>query len=362
MTMPALQRLRERFPEAIISLVTPAKLADLWRGHPAVDNVLAFDSHAGLLSLARRIRGLECSLAVIFPNSPRTALECWLGRVPLRVGHRRPWRNLFLTHAVPPRRDELPMRKRTPGEIASLCARPPENVSPRLPAEAHHIHQYLSLVAALGADATPCRPFLPVSVEEQSVFRRKFGLPTDRLVLGINVGAEYGPAKRWPLDRFIAAAKTLHARTGCHWLVLGGPSDIGLAEVLVQGVREGGPSDEGGKGPVWTTNVAGQTTLRELCAAMKCCSVVLTNDTGPMHVAAAAGTPVVVPFGSTSMEMTCPGLPGDARHHLLSARAPCSPCFQRVCPIDFRCMNGISVAQVVDAVLASLEHVPVDRS
>jgi heptosyltransferase-2 len=85
-------------------------------------------------------------------------------------------------------------------------------------------------------------------------------------------------------------------------------------------------------------------------ALLKLCRVVLTNDTGPMHVAAALGTPVVVPFGSTSPELTGPGLPGDARHQLLRSETPCSPCFRRVCPIDFRCMTGISPDRVVEAV------------
>ena len=104
-------------------------------------------------------------------------------------------------------------------------------------------------------------------------------------------------------------------------------------------------------------NVSGQTTLRELMALLKSCRVLLTNDTGPMHVAAALGTPVVAPFGSTSPELTGPGLPGDARHKLLKSDAPCSPCFLRECPIDFRCMNGISVERVVSAELAAQRRV-----
>ena len=100
-------------------------------------------------------------------------------------------------------------------------------------------------------------------------------------------------------------------------------------------------------------NLAGQTSLRELMSLLKLCRVLLTNDSGPMHVAAALGTPVVVPFGSTSPELTGPGLPGDPRHRLLKSDAPCSPCFLRECPIDFRCMNGISVERVVEAVLVS---------
>src|ERR1035438_4329585 len=92
-------------------------------------------------------------------------------------------------------------------------------------------------------------------------------------------------------------------------------------------------------------NLAGQTSLRELMALLKQCRVLLTNDTGPMHVAAALGTPVVVPFGSTLPELSGPWLPGDPRHRLLKSDAPCSPCFLRECPIDFRCMNGLSVGR-----------------
>ena len=102
-------------------------------------------------------------------------------------------------------------------------------------------------------------------------------------------------------------------------------------------------------------NLAGQTSLRELMALLKLCRVLLTNDTGPMHVAAALGTPVVVPFGSTSPELTGPGLPGDPRHRLLKSDAPCSPCFLRECPIDFRCLNGIGSDRVVAAVLEAVQ-------
>ena len=97
--------------------------------------------------------------------------------------------------------------------------------------------------------------------------------------------------------------------------------------------------------------LAGKTSLRELMSLLKLCRVLLTNDTGPMHVAAALGTPVVAIFGSTSPELTGPGFPNELRHQILKSDAPCSPCFLRECPIDFRCMNGIGVEQVVEAVL-----------
>jgi heptosyltransferase-2 len=103
-------------------------------------------------------------------------------------------------------------------------------------------------------------------------------------------------------------------------------------------------------------NLAGRTSLRQLMAWLKLCKVVLTNDSGPMHLAAALGTPVVVPFGSTSPELTGPGLPGNPapRHRLLRAQPGCAPCFRRDCPIDFRCMTGLSVERVTEAVLGVL--------
>jgi heptosyltransferase-2 len=98
--------------------------------------------------------------------------------------------------------------------------------------------------------------------------------------------------------------------------------------------------------------------LRDLCAALKACDVVLTNDSGPMHVAAAVGTPVVAIFGSTAPELTGPGLPGEHRHVLLRGAAGCAPCFLRHCPIDLRCLKAVSVEQVVQAVLDEVRRLP----
>ncbi|MCU0787562.1 MAG: lipopolysaccharide heptosyltransferase II, partial [Verrucomicrobia bacterium] len=170
----------------------------------------------------------------------------------------------------------------------------------------------------------------------------KFAIAPDRRWLGLNAGAEYGPAKRWPKDRFVSVAQAVQQRTGCSVLIFGGPGDAEVAADIAARVRN--PNSH-------VHNVAGRTSLRELMALLTRCRVLLTNDTGPMHVAAALGVPVVVPFGSTSPELTGPGLPGDPQHRLIKSNAPCAPCFLRVCPIDFRCLNGIAVDQVVNAVL-----------
>jgi heptosyltransferase-2 len=395
MTTPALARLRERFPSAHISLLTPEKLTDLWRHHPDIDEVRTFKGGESVFAVARRLRGPGLAdgfraglrafsaevanvqeelrstvtqaspigpqydapaqeiarlhqrmfdLALVLPNSPRSTLESWLARIPCRVGYDRPWRNWLLTHSIPSRPGRVAMRKRTPAEIRELIAGPAERRSapPAAAGAAHQIHEYLHLVAALGAESTPVAPFLYVKPEEVAAALGKFELHPDALWLGLNPGAEYGPAKRWPAAHFIAAARQVSAATGAHWLVFGGKADTDLAAEITAGLGES------------ARTVAGQTSLRELMALLRHCRVVLTNDTGPMHLAAALGTPVVVPFGSTSPELTGPGLPGDPRHHLLRSHASCAPCFLRECPIDFRCLRDVSPEQATAAVLSCL--------
>jgi heptosyltransferase-2 len=364
MTTPALQRLREHFPDALIALVTPEKLRGLWLQHPAIDEIIGFKPDEGPWQVARKIQVLmwpdtqskrnaansekrAFDLAVVLPNSPRSALETWLARIPCRIGYARRWRNFFLTTTVPNRPDAVEMRKRTVAEVKKLAAGAPDSVSPvTLRDSAHQIHDYLHLVSMLGASPDPVPPQIVVTPEETKAAAQKFNLTTfltgNRPVFGLNPGAEYGPAKRWPAERFVAAAREIQKRTNCLWVILGGKGDAHRAGEIESALHT--PHSA-------IVNLAGTTSLRELCALVKLCRVVLTNDTGPMHIAAALGIPVVVPFGSTSPELTGPILSGNVRHQLLKSDAPCSPCFLRECPIDFRCMNGITVERVVEAVL-----------
>jgi heptosyltransferase II len=201
---------------------------------------------------------------------------------------------------------------------------------------------------------------LGVSAKELETVATRFGLQPEqhghvRPLLGLNPGAEYGPAKRWPIDRFVLTAVDVQRQTKCRWLVFGGHRDIELANEITQRIaalcKEFTHYSSAAAPPL---NLAGKTTLRDLCVLLKLCRVLLTNDTGPMHVAAAVGTPVVVPFGSTSWGLTGPGLPGDPRHQFLKGNAPCAPCFRRECPIDLRCMTSIAVTDAIDAVLRAI--------
>jgi lipopolysaccharide heptosyltransferase II len=378
MTTTPLLRLREKFPGAHIALLCPEKLRELWLHHPAVDETISFAPGETVFSVGRKLRRwgerpreplppridspnpargdarpTTFDLALVLPNSPRSAIEIWLAGIPQRIGLARPWRNYFLTQAIAPRLGSVKMRKLSVAEIRQLVAadgsqRPNSNsrVLPNAATNAHQIHEYLHLAAALGANPEPVPPQLTVLPEEIAAAKKKFGLSEiTQPIFGLNPGAEYGPAKRWPVERFIAAAKEIQQRTNCTWLLFGGKGDASITDQIESAI---------GNRQSAIFNLAGKTSLRELMSLLKICRVLLTNDTGPMHVAAALGTPVVVPFGSTSPELTGPGLPGDPRHRLLKSGAPCSPCFLRECPVDFRCMNGIRVEHVVEAVLQTV--------
>lgn len=348
MTIPALLRLRERFPQSTITLLTAEKLAPLWLHQPCVDEVLPFAPDDGLWRVSRRLRSEPYDLALALPNSHRSALELWLARIPVRYGLAAPGRSWLFTRAIVPRSGVPRMRKRTAAEARRRFSQRGLPMEPLPGPEAHQLHHYLHLVAALGADPSPLAPRLEVTSEEEENVRAKFGLTPNRAWLGLNPGAEYGPAKRWPVERFAAVAGRVQAATGCRCLLFGGAGDVDLAGRLESELRlaHAGTADAPG-----LVNLAGRTGLRELCAALACCRCLLTNDTGPMHLAASLGVPVVVPFGSTSPELTGPGLPGDPRHRLLRHRVSCAPCFLRECPLALQCLEGIGVDEAVEAVL-----------
>ena len=369
MTTPALARLRERYPSAHITLLTHEKLADLWLHHPSLNEILTFSPGATPWSVARRLRKENFGLALVLPYSHRSALEVALARIPRRVGYSRAWRSLLLTDTVDPRQGHVVTRKRSVAEIRRLvraspipsdskdapgAPKPTEGRARTTNSGAHQIHEYLRLAAALGASAEPLAPILAVRDDELRAAQEKWlSRPRTSAVrspgrhaqiwLGISPSAAYGPAKRWPEQNFAAVVREISQRIGnCGWLVFGDAKDVRLCREIESAAGQ------------MMLNLAGQTTLRELMALLKMCRVLLTNDTGPMHVAAAVGTKVVVPFGSTSPDLTGPGQPNDNRHYVLQSGAPCSPCFRRTCPIDLRCLTGITPAQVVDAVCHAL--------
>ena len=177
-------------------------------------------------------------------------------------------------------------------------------------------------IAARDADRNAAREML-----------RSAGIHEGETVVGINPGAFYGAAKRWFPDRYAAVADSLAQENKARIVILGSSSDLRVAEEVAQKMEST---------PVI---LAGRTTLGQLMGLIKECRLLITNDSGPMHLAAALDVPQLAIFGSTSEIATGP-LSRKAR--VIKHPVDCNPCFLRDCPTDFRCMKGISVREVLE--------------
>lgn len=316
MATPTLAALHAGLPGARITVLAQSAVAEVLVGHPAVDDLMV-DAHrgahggvSGRCRLASEIRGRGFDAALLLPNSFGSALVAALARVPVRVGYRTDGRGPLLTIAL---------------------GRPPKPLP-------HMTVYYLGLLTAWGLVGDPKTVSLAVTVAERDAARQRlaeWGIAPDERVVGVNPGAAYGSAKRWPADRFAAVAARL-VHDGAAVVVLGAASERGLGETVVAGL---------GRRAV---NAAGLTTVREAMALMSCCRHFITNDSGPMHVAAALGVPVTAVFGPTDPVATSPV---GERITILQRAVDCAPCRYRDCPIDHRCMTGVSVEDVYRAVV-----------
>jgi len=324
MALPAVRALKFGRPDARVTVLTPAKLADFWRAVPEVDAIIEKDaggSKDGIFAVRRKIRatGRRYDVAVLLVDSPRSAFEVAGCGIPRLVGYRGRWRKRLLHQIVPAPK---------PGPLR------------------HHVHHFLAIARHCGADVED--PLL-----HQTLRPRTAAPPAAKPRLGLCAGAEYGPAKRWPADRFAAAARAVSAATGAEWTLVGAPSDEALgAELAAQ------------LGDTPHRNQIGKTTLAQLIEELGGLDLLLTNDTGTMHLAAALGVPVVAVFGSTEPGWTGPAGPG---HTVLRHHVPCSPCFHRECPLKqgrYRCFDAITperAAEAVQAALAARAPVPGPR-
>ena len=189
------------------------------------------------------------------------------------------------------------------------------------------------LLEPLGIPVSQTPPCLYLTVQEQQEAKQRLaerGVHPSDLVIGINPGAAYGSAKCWLPERFKQLSQYLLNHPSLKIVFFGDKQGAPLVEKICLGL-----SDR-------VVNFAGQTSLRQLMALIQSCHLFLTNDSGPMHVASALGIPLIALFGSTSEVATGPYQGG----HVIHKHVPCSPCYRRECPIDFRCMTRITVEEV----------------
>ena len=303
MAVPAVRAIKRGRPDLELTILTPAKLADVWRAVPEVDAVLCREGKESIFSVARKIKQAGIfSVGIIFPNSPRTAMEMSLGGVLRVVGYAARWRKFWIDQEIP--------RKKHIG--------PP----------GHHVEHYLQIAHRVGADCEERTIFAPLP-EVTTVAPAA----TAPIRLGLCAGAEYGPAKRWPLDRFAETAKRIQEKYGksVEWVLFGAPGEKAMGEELA-GMLGGN-----------CRNLVGATSLVQLMDELRACRLLLSNDTGTMHLAALLGRPVVAIFGSTEPAWT---RPLGRQHVILREHVECSPCFLRQCPLDLRCMTAITPERV----------------
>ena len=304
MAFPMVRAIKRGRPDLKITVIGPDKLEELWLAMPEVSRYIGKPAKEGVFAVAKRIKssGVVFDAAVLCTNSTRSTLEIWLAGIPRLVGFRGSLRSKMLHQII---------------------KEPP----PGGPVE-HHAHRYMRMAAGIGADVTSEDLWGTPPTESKS---------DGTLRIGVCAGAEYGPAKRWPLERFAEVVNDISARHAqVHWQLFGAPGEADMG-VKLSGMLQA-PHD----------NLVGKTRLSELIAKLRACHLLLTNDTGTMHLAAALGVPTVSIFGSTCPVATGPL--GD-RHTVIQHPVPCSPCFKRECPFGhYDCMTKVTPAEVVAAV------------
>ncbi|SDT87849.1 heptosyltransferase-2 [Verrucomicrobium sp. GAS474] len=313
MAFPAVALLRRSLPEAKLVAATPAHLAPLWAAFPGIDEVIPLPRPRSYAATVPLLRQARCDAALLFPNSPRTAVEARLAGIGPVSGFGDwgdPLRRLALHRALP-RREFDHSRLHQKWDWLRLVS--------------SYLATFLDLPP--GAEEEAAAAPLPKLNVPESAF------PAPGLLLC--PGAAYGPAKRWPAERFAEVGRLLLER------------HPGLAPAIVMGA--------GGDAPAAAVVAAalpgaidrtGHTPLADFLAAVAGARLVVTNDSGAMHLAAALGTPGIALFGSTEPALTGPVTD---RVRVLRAHVPCSPCFLRTCPIDFPCMTRLEVPAVVAA-------------
>jgi heptosyltransferase II len=323
MATPVLTDLKNHWKHAKITVMCQNPIGQVLQQDPSIDAIYNFSRPNGWIHRLHRSDIVEClqegkyDLGVLLTNSFSSAWWFVRGKVQHRIGFANGLRNILLDKALP-----FPKNKETQ----------------------HQVITYKMLLEPLGIALSSTPPKLFVSAHElndANQFLKLLGInPEKQIIVGINPGAAYGSAKCWPPERFTGVTQKLLENPDVVVLYFGD----GGGATLVNDICKNFPER--------VINLAGRTTIRELIALIKCCSIFLTNDSGPMHIAAALGIPLLALFGSTNEVKTGPYPQGRVIHK----HVECSPCYKRVCPIDFRCMKRIHVDEVYNELKQMLEQ------
>jgi len=314
MNIPAIEAIRENFPESIMSVVARPWVIPLLENHPDVDRVLTFgkgNDHLSrifeIMRMAGRIRREEFDLAILLQNAFEAALLTYLGGINLRVGYNTDRRGFLLSHAL--KRDD---------ETLSL----------------HQVEYYLHILRSMGWEARSRDPRVFVADRDRKAIQSVLagaGIGQDHVLVGLNPGSAFGPAKRWPAERFAAIGDWAAQRWGAKAIVMGSEGDQGICSKVNELMKHD------------SLNLCARTTLGEVMALIERCHYFITNDSGLMHIGAALQVPMVAVFGSTDPMATGPR---SLNSRIVRHSVDCAPCLKPACSSDHRCMLSIEPDKV----------------
>jgi len=310
-----LKLLKQQHPAAQIDYLAPpwtlpllARMPEVRRGitNPFGHGALRFGERR---ALGKSLRAQTYDHALVLPNSWKSALIPWFAGIPLRTGFRGEARWGLLN------------------DLRQLDAAALPQMVQRFDA--------LALPAGGALPSALPLPELQSTTAQQQQLLARLGLNTGNPAVAFCPGAEYGPAKRWPEIHFASLARLLAARGYAVWLI-GSPKDHAVAETIAKNAGNA------------CINLCGKTDIAEAADLLAAARLVVTNDSGLMHVAAAVGSPVIALYGSSSPQFTPPL---SAAAQVLTLDLECSPCFERICPLGhFKCLNDLTAERVFAAI------------
>ncbi|MDP3703436.1 MAG: lipopolysaccharide heptosyltransferase II [Candidatus Omnitrophota bacterium] len=331
LSTPVLQALRSHFPHAFIAMMVRPECNDIVEGNPSINEVILYDKDGAhrrvtaTVRFARQLKRFDFDTALVLHPSHRSHWIPWLARIPVRVGYDRKcgW---LLTHCIPHRKQE---------------------------GNKHEAGYTLEMLDVFGIRPLASAPFVPI---HERAKRRVADLlaessiqPSDQLV-AIHPSASC-ISKRWMPDRFAQVADRLAQEQGLKVCLVAGESDAHVAHQVAQGMHHA---------PV---NFAGRLSVAELAALLKRCRLLISNDSGPVHVAAAVGTPVVDIFGRNQRGLSpLRWGPLGEGHVILHKEVGCVTCLAHNCDIEFLCLTSLSVEEVYQAAVTILKQRPAPAS
>jgi heptosyltransferase-2 len=310
-TLPLIEALKQRGKAGHIAVFTEPQVAAIYEANPFIDDVQVFRKADFWHQTLMQLKAGRFDVCIMLHNAFKYALLPFLARIPVRVGYIKEGRGWLLTH-------KLPL---------------PTSVT-------HRLEHNARLGDLLGVDARGLLPQIYFSDEEtgkSQTLLKHLGLVAGGYVMMV-VGS-ISPTRRWFHDRFAEVVKRIAVELKLRVIIVGGPDDVEAGESVMH--LSGGLA----------RNLAGRTSLRETIWLMRSAAAMVTNDTGPMHVASAIGIPVVTWYGAANEDEIAPPSPHTT---ILNARVPCSPCVKESCANGLICLTGITPDMVMSALKAKL--------